>query len=257
MRRFLWIWLTLLGAFLAARTLLSAAAFQRVERGTGSIFQLVLVPASQAVLVWWITRERQTTPRLVLRAVLTPWLAFFLAWDAVVVEVDWLGGWNLASWNDALQGVAAGAAVAWSAARGRWTRRERIWLWLFAVWLPPAGAGFLIPGLLSRLAELPARLVPGLPAEIGAAAVEATLFILSVGLVLRVQAVWRTRSAAAAWRLDVAIACGLAGAAIVVLNVVLDPALLDPWGPLPHACAAFATTCLLFGAYAAFRPVLP
>jgi len=254
MRRFFWIWLTLLGAFWAARTLLSAAAFQRVERGPGPFFQLVVVPAAQAVLVWWITRERRTAPRQVLRALLTPWLAFLLAWDAVVVEVDWLGGWRLAGWNNALQSLAAGAMVAGSAVRGKWTRRERIWLGLFAAWLPAAGAGFLIPGLHPWLAELPERLVPSLPAGSGAAAVDGVLFILSVGLVLRVQVVWRSRAAAPALLLDLAVGFGLAGAAIVVLDAVLHPDLPAPWGPLVHACAAWAMTCLLCGAWKAFRP---
>jgi len=59
MRRFLWIWLTLLGAFLAARALL-AVAFQRVDRGADTVVQLVLIPTLQAVVIWWVTRNRRS-----------------------------------------------------------------------------------------------------------------------------------------------------------------------------------------------------
>jgi hypothetical protein len=238
MRRFLWIWLTLLGAFWATRALL-AAAFQRVDRGAGSGVQLVLVPAAQAILVWWLTRTSRPAPRLVLRALLTPWLAFFLACDAVVVEADWLGGWHLAGFANALQGLAAGTLVAAAAVRGRWTRRERIWMGLFALWLPAAGAAFLVAGP---------------PVGIGEAAVAGALFVLSVGLVLRVQVIWRARAATPAWLLDLGIACALAGAASVVLDFILHPAHLAPWGAFAHTCATFSLTALLFAAFGAFRP---
>ena len=57
MRRFVWIWLTLLGAFWAARTLVAAATFGRVDQGYGDLVQLVLIPAGQAAVLWWVTRE--------------------------------------------------------------------------------------------------------------------------------------------------------------------------------------------------------
>jgi hypothetical protein len=57
-RRFLWIWLTLLGAWWVARTLVITLLFQRIERGPGSLVALVTIPALQAAVVWWVTRER-------------------------------------------------------------------------------------------------------------------------------------------------------------------------------------------------------
>jgi len=258
MRRFVWIWLTLLGAFWAVKTLVSAATFGRVDPGYGDLVQLVLVPAGQAAVLWWVTREARTTPRQVLRALFTPWLAVFFAWDTAVAALGWLlpespfftlqGGWNLAGLHNTLQGVAAGAVVALSAVRHRWTPRERIWLALFALWLSAAGLSFLIPWL----GGLPERLLPALPAALAWPAGYGALYVLSVGLVLRVQLIWRDRAAAPAWLLDLAVALSLVAAAIVVLNLARHPYLAEPWSPLAHLGAYWAMTALFLGAYRAF-----
>jgi len=258
MRRFVWIWLTLLGAFWVVRTLVSAATFGRVDQGYGDLVQLVLVPAGQAVLLWWVTREARPTPRQVLRALITPWLAAFFAWDTAIAALGWLlpespfftllGGWNLAGLHNALQGVAAGAVVGLSAVRGRWTLGERTWLALFALWLPAAGLSFLIPWL----GGLPERLLLALPAALAWPAVYGALYVLSVGLVLRVQLIWRERAAAPAWLLDLAVALSLVATAIVVLNLARHPYLAEPWDPIAHLGAYWAMTALFLGAYRAF-----
>jgi hypothetical protein len=258
MRRFIWIWLTLLGALWTARTVIAAATFGRVEQRYDDLVQLVLVPAGQAAVLWWVTRESRTTVRQALRALLTPWLAVFFAWDAAVAALGWLlpespfftllGGWNLAGLHNALQGLAGGAVVALSAVRGRWTSRERIWLALFALWLPAAGLSFLIPWLDG----LPERLLPALPAALAWPAVYGALYVLSVGLILRIQLIWRARAAAPAWLLDLAVAFSLVSAALAVLNLARHPYLADPWSSLAHLGAYFAMTALFLGAYRAF-----
>jgi hypothetical protein len=58
MRRFLWLWLTLLGAFWAARALVSALIFQRAGHDGGSFLALAAIPTAQAAVLWWVTRER-------------------------------------------------------------------------------------------------------------------------------------------------------------------------------------------------------
>jgi hypothetical protein len=58
MRRFLWLWLTLLGAWWAAATLVSAALYQRVPEGLDAVFRPLLVTLLQAAVLWWVTRER-------------------------------------------------------------------------------------------------------------------------------------------------------------------------------------------------------
>lgn len=258
MRRFVWIWLTLLAALWTARTLIAAVAHGHVEPRYDDLVQLVLLPAGQAAVLWWVTRASRTTPRQAFRILFTPWLALFFAWDAAIAVLGWLlsespfftllGGWNLAGVHNVLQGFAAGIAVALSTVRGRWTPRERLWLALFALWLPASGASFLIPWL----SGLPERLLPTLPAALAWPAVYGSLYVLSVGLVLRVQLIWRERALAPAWLLDLAVAFSLVSAAILVLNLTRHPYLAEPWSPLAHLGAYFAMTALFLGAYRAF-----
>lgn len=58
MRRFLWLWLTLLGAFWAARVLISALLFERAGHDRGSFLALAAIPTAQAAVLWWVTRKR-------------------------------------------------------------------------------------------------------------------------------------------------------------------------------------------------------
>jgi hypothetical protein len=58
MKRLLWIWLTLLGAWWTAATLVSAVLFQRVGRGPEAVLRPLLVTLFQALVLWWVTRPR-------------------------------------------------------------------------------------------------------------------------------------------------------------------------------------------------------
>ena len=58
-KRLLALWLTLLGAFWLTREGTSALLFQRVDQGTGSLAELLIVPALQAAVIGWLTRERK------------------------------------------------------------------------------------------------------------------------------------------------------------------------------------------------------
>ncbi len=58
-KRFLAIWLTLLGAFWLTREVTSALLFQRVEQGAGPLAELLIVPALQAAVICWLTRARK------------------------------------------------------------------------------------------------------------------------------------------------------------------------------------------------------
>lgn len=57
MRRLLWIWLTLLGAYWAAGAAVSALLFQHVDRGPRALVPAVVIPSLQALVIWWATRE--------------------------------------------------------------------------------------------------------------------------------------------------------------------------------------------------------
>lgn len=57
MKRFLTLWLILLGAFWLTRAVVSALLFQRVaDRGGEALFLLIAVPLLQTFLVGWLTR---------------------------------------------------------------------------------------------------------------------------------------------------------------------------------------------------------
>ena len=58
-KRLLALWLTLLGAFWLTREVTSAVLFQRLDQGYGALAELLLVPALQAAVIGWLTRERK------------------------------------------------------------------------------------------------------------------------------------------------------------------------------------------------------
>lgn len=58
MSRLLTLWLTFLAPFWLARACTSAVVFERVDHGTGETVQLLVIPALQALLVGWLTRDR-------------------------------------------------------------------------------------------------------------------------------------------------------------------------------------------------------
>ena len=57
MQRFLWLWLTLLGAWWTAATLASVLLFQRAERELDAVLRPLLVTLLQAAVLWWVTRS--------------------------------------------------------------------------------------------------------------------------------------------------------------------------------------------------------
>jgi hypothetical protein len=62
MRRFLWLWLTLLGAFWAVRSLISVLS-ERFTSDASAFLALAAIPTLQAVVLWWATRARSSTGR--------------------------------------------------------------------------------------------------------------------------------------------------------------------------------------------------
>jgi hypothetical protein len=58
MKRILALWLTLLGAFWLTRELTSALLFQHVDQGPRALAELLLVPALQAAVIAWLTRQK-------------------------------------------------------------------------------------------------------------------------------------------------------------------------------------------------------
>lgn len=254
MRRFLWIWLTLLGAFWVARTAVSLAASGWVGWSGEAWLQLVTVPALQALVVAWITRDRGIGPADLLRPLATPWLAFWLAWDALVVTLGALlpespffspyGGGNLLGVHNLLKGLVAGLVAASLAPRRR-SVREQAWLGLFALALPALASAFLFPWPET----LALRLAPPLSPLLARLVVAGALLVVAVGLLLRAQAIW-SRFPGAARLLDLAACLLLLASVLAGAHLALHPG--EPWPLLARAGAAFALSAALVATVRAF-----
>lgn len=270
MSRLLALWLTLLAAFWLTRALTSAVFFGNADRSYEGLFQLVTVPALQALLVAWATRRPGPFAHaLPVRAALRqPDLRFILLLDAAVLALGWLLG-TLAEvgWFSLTQGrnlpsawiaLKAGAAAVVLFQDSRRTSPERRWLLGFA-------AGLLALALMilfDVLRPLPALLLPGRPRLLSWLVIHGLLFAAAAGLVLRVQRLFRrsTRriSAAAALALDWALGLGLLAALVAALHLFRRPFLTEPWGSFAATCNSLAVTALLAAALLArVRPAHP
>lgn len=58
MKRLLKIWLALLAAFWLTQAAVSALLFETAHRDFGSLVQVAILPALQALLIGWVTRDR-------------------------------------------------------------------------------------------------------------------------------------------------------------------------------------------------------
>lgn len=209
MSRLLALWLTLLAAFWLTRAASSALLFGTVGRGHGETFQLVVVPALQALLVAWATRRpgpslHSVPVRLALRQ---PDLRVILLLDAAVLAAGWIflghpwlglaQGRNLPNAWIAIKAGTAGAFLARSS-RDRWVLTLAAGLLVLAV--------LVLAGLVG---SVPDRMLHWL-------AIHGLLLALGAGLVLETQRRFRRRRPAAAlaldWALGLALLAGLAAA---------------------------------------------
>ncbi len=255
MRRLLWIWLTLLGAFPVARTAVALATSGWGGWSAEAWLQLVTVPAFQSVVIWWVTRGPGVRWRDVLRPIATPWLAAWLAWDVLIVVLGWLlpehpfftpyGALTLGGLHKALAGIAA-CLVAAACARREALARDKLWTAAFAAWLPLLGSAFLFawPDLLAT------QLAPPLTPLVAKIVVYGFLLSASVGLALRLEAAWLPRAPVAVRLLEAAVGLALLAAVLGAAHLVLHPE--EPWPLAARACAFFAMTTALLACVSAF-----
>lgn len=255
MRRFLWIWLTLLGAFPVARTAVSLTTSGWVGWSAETWLQLVTVPAFQAVAIWWVTRGPGRLWQDVLQPTVTPWLAVWLGWDVLVLALGALlpeqpfltpyGALTLGGLHKALEGAAAGL-VAMACARQEPSPRDRAWTASLAVWLPVLGSAFLF-AWPDRLA---AQIAPRLTPLLATIAVYGALLAVSVGLALRMVPAWLPQAPVPARLLEAAAGFALLAAVLGSAHLVLRPD--EPWPLGARACAFFAVTLALLACIGAF-----
>jgi hypothetical protein len=274
MSRLLALWLTLLAAFWLTRALTSAAIFGNADRSYEGFFQLVTVPALQALLVAWATRRPGPLAHAlpVRTALRQPDLRAILALDAATLVLGWLLGavqgiaWfslthgrNLPSTWIVLKAGAA-AVVLFLITRGSGAERgeERRWLLGLATGL----LALAVMVLFDVLRPLPALLLPDRPRPLSWLLVHGFLLAAGTGLVLRVQRLFRRSGgrirAAAALALDWALGLVLLSALVAALHLFQRPFLTEPWGSFAATCNSLAVTALLGAALLARgRPVHP
>lgn len=231
MSRLLALWLTLLAAFWLTRAASSALLFGTAVGGYGEAFQLVTVPALQAMLVAWATRRpgpflHALPIRLGIRQ---SDVRGILLLDAAVLAVGWIflghpwlglaQGRNLQSAWIALKAGTAGAFLARSS-RDRWVQALAAGLLALAVLVL---AGLVDPapdGLLRWLA------------------VHGLLLAAGTGLALEAQRRLRRSRPAAALALDWAIGLALLAGLTAVLGLA----------PVAATLGSLASTALLVAA---------
>jgi hypothetical protein len=251
MSRLLALWLTLLAAFWLTRAASSALLFGSVDRGFGEAFQLVAVPALQALLVAWATRRpgpflhaapvRAALGRSDLRGILLLDAAVLLAgW--FFAGHPWFGlaqGRNLPNAWIALKAGTAGVVLL---ARSRSRERERPGLLALAAGL----FGLAVLVLFDLLRPLPELLLPSQPRIVGWLAVHGLLLTAGAALVLEVQRRLRRGRPASVLALDWALGLALLAALIAALQIVGHPSL--PWASVAATLSSLAVTALLTAA---------
>jgi hypothetical protein len=247
MSRLLALWLTLLAAFWLTRAASSALLFGTVDRSQGETFQLVAVPALQALLVAWATRRpgpflhsmpvRAALGQADLRGILLLDAAVLLAgW--IFLSDSWLGprlgpwlglaqGRNLPNAWIALKAGTAGVVLARSAKGNRWVLAFAAGLVVLAV--------LVLAGLLG---PVPEWLLSSRPPILRWLAVHGVLLAAGTALALEVQRQFRRDRPAAALALDWAVGLALLAGLVAVLQL----------GPLAATLGSLSATALLAAA---------
>jgi hypothetical protein len=213
MSRLLALWLTLLAAFWLTRAASSALLFGTAGHGPGEVFQLVAVPALQALLVAWATRR--TGPFLhfepLQAALRRSDLRGLLILDAAVLLTGWIflgHPWlglshsrNLQSAWVAIKTGTAGAFLVRSAKGDRWVVALAAGLLVLAALVVAGLVGPAPDGLLRWLV------------------LHGALLAIGAGLAYEVQNRLRKSRPAAALALDWALGLALLAGLLAVLGL--------------------------------------
>jgi hypothetical protein len=260
MRRVVNLWLALLAAYWLIRAAASSLLFGRVDQGYPALVELLAIPALQAIVLAWATRQRGSL-QLAL-----PWregwrllpLRGALAIDVSVLAVAWLvpaalrPSWlapsldaGLPAWLTALKLAGAAALLVAALCRRGWRARDRL-------------AVAAVAAALLALAAEPWRGwlagLPGLPAIAASPSLRwfgayGLLTAAALLLVLQAAAALRRHSDAAALAFDWALGLLLAAAGCAALGFKRQPAAAAAlWVHAAATLGSLSGTAALVGA---------
>jgi hypothetical protein len=248
-RRLLYLWLALLGAYWAATATLSTIALGRVDQGEIAILSMVAIPIAQALALGWLTRGSRRGPGLPLPAGSAGVIVRILVVvDLAIATVGGLlpedplfslnNGGLVAHLYAALQALAAAGLAAFLARRQRGGR-------LALALLAAALAGYAIDSGFGILSVLPTRLAEERSSFAVWLAVHATAALAGGALLLRLERRWRPDEPRASRALEIALGLGLLAGFGSVLGMRLRPEVGQPIFMFGCLCGFLAITAIL------------
>lgn len=246
MRRLLYLWLALLGAYWVATTALSTFVLGRVDRGEIAILSMVAIPVAQALLLGWLTRDPRRGPGSPIPsgAAIRVLIAVDLAVAAVggLLPEDPLFSLNHGGLVTHLYAALQALGTAgFAAVLARRNRIDRLPLALLAAAL----GGYAIDSGVGILSVLPAELALERTSFAGWLAVHATAALLGGALLLHLEQRWGKTRPRAARALEIALGLGLLAGFGSVLGQRLRPEVGQPIFMLGCFCGFLAITAIL------------
>ncbi len=249
MRRLLYLWLALLGAFWAASATLSTIVLGRVDRGEIAVFSMVAIPIVQALALGWFTRSRRGGPGAPLPTGAAGWvIRALLLLDLLVASIGGLlpedplfslnAGGLVTHLYAAVQALGAAGLAAVAARR---ERHERWPLLLLALAL----GGYAIDSGFGVLSVLPARLAAERSSFAVWLSVHGGAAILGGGLLLHLEQRWRAGHPRASRALEIALGLGILAGLGSILGIRLRPEVGQPLFMIGCLCGFLAITFIL------------
>ncbi len=255
MTRLIRIWLVLFAANLFAAATIGILAFEVVDLRFEAFAQVIIIPWAQTLAVWLLfLREPRTVPLVgALKQVFTrqPALALFLAADVIVLAASW--GWPPGSaeeiardWRIAALYVGLKAIIGGSLVLGfllgsrRWSTRQ-------SAWVAALGLGVVTYGstcFFDWLRLIPQLVLPSWPLLFRWLVFYGPLFIASLWVLLRVEAIWRSHSPVAARILELVPALALVSATVIVLGIYNNPQIPPFWDQVERSFSLLAVSAL-------------
>lgn len=265
MKRFLGFWIVLASTLVVVTLLSSLLLFRHVDLTYEYFFQLVTVPACQALLVTWATKPRPAISigQAAQYALAQPLARPLIVMDAVLLSVAWIapthhilgidGGASLIPTWTGVKAIGTGvflvpaarSITSTNSVHGRaFSAPDRVWLLAFAIGAFVLGLDAFRPWL----GELPQLLFPRRPTVLQWLVVYGGLFALATIAALKVEATIERWSAITAVYFDAAIATAWACAWVMVLNGYLRRYPEEPWAALVRTGMSLTATFMFFGA---------